>query len=93
MAAEPDRYVKHIYGLEEAGGTSVLMLSSVPFGQLGLRENLPSEPLGQITWRVLSRVPDIVTVGGAVLYGIYWITNRREMVRRIEGPDAQEERP
>jgi formate dehydrogenase iron-sulfur subunit len=86
MAAEPKRYVDHIYGLDEAGGTSVLMLSSVPFGQLGLREGLPRKPLGDLTWQVLSHVPDIVTMGGALLYGIYWITKRREYVQRIEGP-------
>jgi formate dehydrogenase iron-sulfur subunit len=90
MAAEPSRYVNHIYGLDEAGGTSVLLLSGVPFAQLGLRENLPKQPLGQLTWAVLSHVPDIVTLGGALLYGIYWITRRREYVQRIEGPDTGE---
>jgi formate dehydrogenase iron-sulfur subunit len=90
MAAEPSRYVNHIYGLDEAGGTSVLLLSGVPFAQLGLRGNLPRQPLGQLTWAVLSHVPDIVTLGGALLYGIYWVTRRREYVRRIEGPHSGE---
>lgn len=36
IAAEPDKYVNHIYGEKEAGGTSVLYLSSVPFEKLGL---------------------------------------------------------
>lgn len=90
IAATPGRYVDHIYGLHEAGGTSVLMLSAVPFGQLGLRENLPNEPLGQLTWNVLSRVPDIVLMGGTLLYGIYWITKRREYVKRIEGGEGME---
>ena len=90
MAAEPSRYVDHIYGLDEAGGTSVLLLSGVPFAQLGLRTNLPTKPLGQLTWAVLSRVPDIVTLGGAILYGIHWITHRREYVRRVEGPRSGE---
>jgi len=92
IARNPERYVNHIYGLNEAGGTSVLMLSSVPFEQLGLRVNLPDEPLGEYTWRVLSRVPDIVAIGGALLYGIYWITKRREYVQRVEGGPGGEER-
>jgi len=92
IAATPKKYVDHIYGLDEAGGTSVLLLSGVPFGQLGLRENLPKRPLGDLTWQVLSHVPDIVTMGGALLYGIYWITKRREYVQRIEGHGG-EERP
>ncbi len=32
----PDRYIQHIYGEHEAGGTQVLYLSHVPFEQLGL---------------------------------------------------------
>jgi formate dehydrogenase iron-sulfur subunit len=90
MAAEPSRYVNQIYGLDEAGGTGVLLLSGVPFSQLGLRDNLPKKPLGQLTWAVLSHVPDIVTLGGAILYGIYWVTKRREYVQSIEGPHAGE---
>jgi formate dehydrogenase iron-sulfur subunit len=85
IAAEPDRYVHHVYGLEEAGGTSVLMLAPVAFAGLGLPENLPEEPLPALTWQVLSKVPDVALFGAALLYGIYWITKRREYVRRIEG--------
>ena len=92
IAANPGRYVHHIYGLEEAGGTSVLLLSGVPFENLGLRVNLPNEALGTYTWNVLSRVPDIVTLGGALLYGIYWITKRREYVRQVEGGEEGGER-
>lgn len=90
IAEAPGRYVDHIYGLHEAGGTSVLMLSAVPFGELGLRTNLPNEPLGKLTWRVLSRVPDIVLMGGTLLYGIYWITKRRDYVRRVESGEGSE---
>ena len=92
ISAEPSRYLNHVYGVDEAGGTSVLLLSGVPFSQLGLRENLPRKPLGSLTWAVLSHVPDIVTLGGALLYGIYWITRRREYVQRVEGAEG-EERP
>ncbi len=98
MATDPGRYVNHIYGLEEVGGTSVLMLSSVPFGKLGFRDNLPKEGLPHTTWRVLSKIPDIVLLGGSLLYGIWWITKRRDVVRRIESPhdpadDVVEVRP
>ncbi len=86
IAAEPGRYVDHVYGLEEAGGTSVLMLAGVPFDRLGLPENLPREPLPMLTWRVLSKVPDVVMLAAAFLYGVFWITRRREYVRLLEGP-------
>jgi Fe-S-cluster-containing dehydrogenase component len=36
IAAQPGRYVPHVYGETEAGGTQVLYLSHVPFEKLGL---------------------------------------------------------
>jgi formate dehydrogenase iron-sulfur subunit len=86
IAEDPKRYVDHIYGLEEAGGTSVIMLSGVSFGSLGLRENLPHEPMPMLTWKALSKVPDVLLFGAALLYGIHWITQRRAYVRLMEGP-------
>ncbi len=81
---EPGKYVAHIFGEHEVGGTSVLMLSSVPFEQFGFSTELPREPLPMLTYRVLSRVPDFVPLGGILLGGIYWITHRREEVALAE---------
>ena len=93
IAAEPERYVSHVYGLEEAGGTSVLMLAGVSFDRLGLREDLPKEAMPLLTWRVLSNLPDVVLMGAAFLYGVHWITKRREYVRMVEGPAGTVEPP
>jgi formate dehydrogenase iron-sulfur subunit len=91
LAAEPSRYVNQIYGINEAGGTSVLMLAGVPFSQLGLPDNLPREPLPELTWRVLSKLPDVVTVAAVFLYGIHWITKRRTYVAEMEGGGGRAE--
>lgn len=88
LAAAPKNYVPRIYGLEEVGGTSVLILSGVPFASLGLRTDLPPAPLPMLTWRVLSKIPDFVIVGGAFLYGIWWITNRRSKVQALLAQEA-----
>ncbi len=88
LAAAPKSYVPKIYGLEEAGGTSVLMLSSLPFSGLGLRTDLPLAPLPMLTWKVLAKIPDVVVVGGAFLYGIWWITNRRNKVQELLAQQA-----
>jgi formate dehydrogenase iron-sulfur subunit len=77
---DPGKYVDHVYGVDEAGGTSVLMLSSVPFEELGLPTNVPRQPLPLLTWQVLSKVPDFVALAAAMLYGVFWITRRREEV-------------
>ena len=71
--------------MNEVGGTSVFILSAVPFEQLALRTDLPKQALPPITAGVLSYVPDVATVGTVLLGGIYWITHRREEVARAEG--------
>jgi formate dehydrogenase iron-sulfur subunit len=90
MKAEPGKYVDRIYGLQEVGGTSVLYLSSVPFEQLGFKTQLESTALPMLTWNALSKVPSVVTVGGVFLYGIWWITNRRNYVREVEQQQRKE---
>jgi formate dehydrogenase iron-sulfur subunit len=87
----PLQYVNHIYGEKEAGGTGVLMLSSVRFADFGLPSNLPLESLPNLTGAVLSHVPDVVTIGSAVLGGIYWITHRREIVAKAEAAGTEKE--
>ncbi len=89
FADSPGTYVDHVYGEEEVGGTSVMYISPVPFEKLGLPTNLQRDPMPQLTFRVLSKTPQIFTIAGTVLGGIYWITNRREEVARNEaGKDA-----
>jgi formate dehydrogenase iron-sulfur subunit len=85
IAEKPDAYYSKIYGLQEVGGTSVLYLSAVPFEQIGLRTNVPKSPLPVLTWRVLELVPDVVSTGSVLLGGIWWITNRRAEVEKVEG--------
>ena len=80
----PGNYVDHIYGLEEVGGTSVLLLSAVPFETFGYRSNLTKDPMPMLTYRVLSHIPDFVPLGGMVLGGVWWITHRREEVALAE---------
>jgi formate dehydrogenase iron-sulfur subunit len=80
----PDKYVDHIYGLKEVGGTSVLLLSAVPFETLGYRADLSTEPLPLLTWSVLHQLPKVVGVGGVLMSGIWWITSRRTEVQRAE---------
>ena len=86
----PANYVNHIYGLTEVGGTSVLLLSSVPFEQFGYRADLSQDPLPMLTYRVLSRIPDFVPLGGIMLGGVWWITHRREEVTAAEHPPKEQ---
>jgi formate dehydrogenase iron-sulfur subunit len=83
----PGKYVNHIYGLNEVGGTSVLLLSSVPFEEFGYKTDIVRDPLPLFTYRVLSRIPDFVPLGGILLGGVWWITHRREEVAAAEGKE------
>jgi formate dehydrogenase iron-sulfur subunit len=89
IAASPEAYVDHVYGVTEAGGTSVLMLSGVPFEQLGLKTDVPRTPLPPLTWQVLSKIPSFVAVWGVCLFGIHWITKRRDEVRAYEAAEQE----
>jgi formate dehydrogenase iron-sulfur subunit len=85
IASEPDRYVDHIYGAKEAGGTSVLFLSPVPFAELGFPTPMQNGSYPKLTWSILSKVPNIVSIGGVLMIGIYWIVNRRMTMERLHG--------
>lgn len=85
LAEKPSEYHAGIYGVEEVGGTSVFILSAVPFEQLALRTDLPRHALPPLTARALSAVPDVVGIGSVLLGGIYWLTHRKEAVARAEG--------
>lgn len=84
LSSEPDKYVQKVYGQQEVGGTSVFYISSVPFENLGFKTTLQNTPMPQLTWNALSKIPGVVSVGGAMLFGIWWITNRRDDVREVE---------
>lgn len=85
IAADPDTYYNHIYGENEIGGTSVLVISDVSPAALGFPTNLGNEPLPDLTAAVLEKIPRFCVVASVFLGGIYWITKRREEVRLAEG--------
>lgn len=84
LSEGPDKYYQHIYGLDEAGGGSVLILASVPFEKLGYTPNLPKQPMPQLTNRVMEKIPTVATVGGLFLGSMYWLTKRKNEIAREE---------
>ncbi len=85
----PANYVNWIYGLNEVGGTSVFILSSVPVEQFGYPAALTTEPMPVLTYRALSHIPEVVTLGTVLLGGIWWITNRRAEVALAEKKEEE----
>jgi formate dehydrogenase iron-sulfur subunit len=71
------------------GGTSVLLLSGVPFEKFGLPkiERVGDVALPEYTGRVMNMMPDFIPLWGLVLGGVYWVTNRRKEVAEVEAEE------
>ncbi|HEX9874013.1 MAG TPA: hypothetical protein VGA43_06600, partial [Deferrimonas sp.] len=82
----PDRYIHKVYGKEEAGGTSVIYLTSLPFDELGFKK-VTMRALPSFTWQALRLVPGIfLTVGGG-LSALSWINHRRDRIKALREAD------
>lgn len=80
----PDRYVDHIYGEKEMGGTSWLYISGQPFNDIGLREDLGITPAPSLTAGPLSAVPIIVGLWPVLLTGVWAISRRKDHIADAE---------
>jgi formate dehydrogenase iron-sulfur subunit len=81
ITAEPARYIDHIYGEKEKGGTSWLYLSPVPFSELGLPD-LDSEPVTVDVERAMSAVLPALFGVAATMTGIYLVIQRRQKAKK-----------
>ncbi|MBN1955064.1 MAG: 4Fe-4S dicluster domain-containing protein [Anaerolineae bacterium] len=89
---QPGRYVDHVYGKDELGGTSWLYLSAVPFDKLGF-PTLGPEPVTTLSEVVATYgTPSIAVTVAAVLGGLYYWFSRREKNMHAEQDAEQEER-
>ena len=80
----PSKYYQHIYGVEEAGGGHILVISPVPFEQLGYTPKLPDEPMPKLTMQAMEKIPPLVAAGGVFLTTMYWLTKRKNQIAREE---------
>ena len=74
---DPDKYIDHIYGEHEAGGTNWIYLSGVPFEQIGFPANVPDKPPIELTKGFLSSVPLVFTIWPA-LFGMCYAAVRHQ---------------
>jgi formate dehydrogenase iron-sulfur subunit len=71
------RYINHVYGETEAGGTDMLYISGVSPFLLGLPD-LGSRTLPSYDWPYMEAVPWVVAVVGGLLTATYFYTHRHE---------------
>ena len=78
IADNPDKYINHIYGRFEVGGSSILHIAGVTFDKLGFRPDLPNSPvIVNKSEFVMKTIPYVITGLGILLGGCSWIINRR----------------
>ncbi len=86
------QYVDHIYGEYEAGGTSWLYLSNVPFEQVGFNTAIPHEPILDSVKNFLAIVPMVLTIWPALFAGFHLLATRKEDHQKTQHENGQEEK-
>lgn len=79
LKRRPDRYVNHVYGDAEVGGTSWLYLTGRPVREIGLLD-LPATPPPQLTEAIqhgIFKYGIIPTAFYGLLAGIMWYNHRK----------------
>jgi formate dehydrogenase iron-sulfur subunit len=77
IASNPGRYVDHVFGEFEVGGTAMLYLSDVPFEQLGFPANLPQTAPPEQTARIVTKLPYVLIGMAALMTGTAMYTQRK----------------
>ena len=80
----PDKYYHEIYGENEVGGTGVLYLTSVPFGELGLRTDLGTTSYPEYNKTFLYSVPAVLILWPAFLLGLHNAFTERKNKKQTE---------
>jgi len=88
------RYVRHVYGEHEAGGTNWLYISDVDFARLDMKVTVDDASYPQLVRGALGIPPFVMTLWPPLLMGLYAFSHRKERVAQAEGPSpGREEKP
>ncbi len=82
--AEGSTYLRRVYGEHEAGGTSWLYISDIPFEKLALATGMPERPYSELVAGALGAPAFIMTLWPPLLMGLYAFSKRRDQVEERE---------
>jgi len=82
--ADPENYNHAIYGEHEVGGTGVIYLASVPFEELGLRNDLGTVAYPEYNKTFLYSVPAVLVLWPVFLLGLSSAAKERKLKSQIE---------
>ena len=88
----PTRYVNHVYGENEVGGTSWMYLSAVPFNMIGFRTDLGTDPIPKMGKPFLSLVAPVFVTIPALAMGFHTFKARRDSLAKEAIRKALEEK-
>ncbi|HEY6011375.1 MAG TPA: 4Fe-4S dicluster domain-containing protein [Nitrospirota bacterium] len=87
----PDKYVDHIFGEHEGGGTSWLYISGVPFETYGFPTNMQNASMLENTKGFLASVPLVFTIWPA-LFGMLYSANQHRSGSKKNDEETEEKK-
>ena len=78
IRANPDRYVDHVYGETEVGGTAWMYLSGVPFEDVNFDMTLQKDPILANAQDFLGLVPMVLSIWPALFLGFHRLSTGSE---------------
>ncbi len=84
----PDRYIDHVYGEHEMGGTNWLYITGAPFEEVGMRTDLGVLPAPELTSGALGMVPMVIGVWPVLLGGAYLMNQYNDRTAKNEKAEA-----
>lgn len=73
----PDRYLDHVYGEHELGGTAVVYIADAPLDAMGWPKQVGERAMHDYTWPVMSKTPWLALGVGGFLVGVNTVIRRR----------------
>ena len=75
------KYIEHIYGEEEAGGTCWIYISDTPFAELGFRtgDQVKNQSYPKYTSTFMHNSPKVGGIWFLILSALYFITRRNDV--------------
>jgi formate dehydrogenase iron-sulfur subunit len=86
IALNPEKYINHIYGQEEAGGTCVFHISNVSFGALGFKMDVPKEVIKVARAEIVPNLDDFnpsAIAASVFVAGVGWVVKRRIELEKV----------
>jgi formate dehydrogenase iron-sulfur subunit len=89
IKTERNKYIDHVWGEKEFGGTSIIYISDVSLDQLGFTKHA-KESIPEMTEPVVEATPIIAASVATGLIGLNWIVNRRNKLKKEQSNKSEE---